>query len=44
MKDEFDYLVTPLVFDLELSLDRASMAGNNGTEGWRILQVSKRGQ
>lgn len=44
MKDELDYLVTPLVFDLELSLDPASMAGGNGNgsaEGWRILQVGQ---
>eukprot|EP00887_Chlorella_sp_A99_P006595 scaffold3.g6595.t1 len=34
LDDEFDYMVTPLVFDLELKIDPASTAG-----GWKILAV-----
>ena len=34
LADEFDYMVTPLVFDLELKVDPASTAA-----GWRMLAV-----
>lgn len=38
--DEFDYAVTPLVFDLELAVDSASVnAGAGEGQGWRILSV-----
>ena len=37
---DFNYTVNPLVFDLELSVDPASLGGDgNGKEGWRILSV-----
>ncbi|GAB4821980.1 hypothetical protein N2152v2_009026 [Parachlorella kessleri] len=34
--DDFDYAVTPLVFDLSLQVDPSSLAG---AEGWKILHV-----
>ena len=34
--DDFDYAVTPLVFDLSLQVDPTSLAG---VEGWKILHV-----
>jgi Ca-activated chloride channel family protein len=42
--EEFDYAVTPLVLDVELSVDSSSIAGAAGTSnenqsGWRILSV-----
>lgn len=48
LNDDFNYSVTPLVFDLELKIDNASLAGGGGAsggggggsgEGWRILHV-----
>ncbi len=40
---EFDYAVTPLVFDLELSVDSSSVSNANAAagknNGWRILSV-----
>ena len=38
--DEFDYVVTPLVFDLALTVDPSSVnAGAGEGQGWRILSV-----
>ena len=38
--DEFDYAVTPLVFDLALTVDPSSVnAGAGEGQGWRILSV-----
>lgn len=36
LADDFDYAVTPLVFDLQLKVDPASVAGN---ESWKVLHV-----
>ncbi len=36
LNDDFDYAVTPLVFDLSLKVDPSSLAGE---EGWKILHV-----
>ncbi|PSC74536.1 Cell surface [Micractinium conductrix] len=36
---DFDYAVTPLVFDLSLAVDSASLATGGDTGGWKILHV-----
>ena len=36
LADDFDYAVTPLVFDLQLKVDPASVSGN---DSWKVLHV-----
>lgn len=36
---DFNYTVTPLVFNLTLSVDQSTLANNSAEQGWRILSV-----
>jgi len=36
LDDEFDFMVTPLVYDLKLEIEQRSLVGDNG---WKILKA-----